>query len=280
MNKFQCVPSVRKKLMSHEGIAPGRAFDNILVLGTEGTWCFVLETSAGLILIDALWPGQACIDIIESGLRAFGHEPDEIKALLITHGHLDHTGCGGHFVKHYGVVPYMSKRDYDFICQTTQDAAEPEKRMDYEVTHFLNDGDAFTLGDTTVEVFSTPGHTPGGLSFIVPAIDQGERHLAMMWGGTNPPVDPQLLAAYFRSLDTFEAACAARGVDAILSNHPFYDNGVEKLALMRNRLEHVQNPFITGGIGVKKQLQLFRECCIGAIDGTPGSCWAYPLAEG
>lgn len=280
MGKFLCVPSVRAKLMTREGAEPGKAFDNIIVMGTVGTWCFALETSEGLILIDALWPGQACINTIESGLRAFGHEPSEIKAILITHGHLDHTGCAGHFVREYGAVPYMSETDYRFVCESTANNTEPEMHMDFEVTEFLNDGDVVTLGDTSVHVFETPGHTPGGLSFIVPAIDQGEMHYAAMWGGTNPPIDPKLLASYFRSLEHFEAACTVMSADAVLSNHPFYDNGMEKLALMRNRLDHVKNPFITGQDGLRKQLAVFHDSCVGAIDGTPGSCWAYALTEG
>ena len=280
MAKFLCVPSVRTKLVSRKGEAPGRAFDNIIVMGTAGTWCFAMETSDGLILIDALWPGEECIEIIESGLREFGHEPSEIKAILITHGHLDHTGCAGHFVHKYGAVPYMSETDYHFVCETTANNEDPVMRMDFEVTEFLKDGDVLSLGDTTIDILETPGHTPGGLSFIVPAYDRGEKHYAAMWGGTNPPVDPKLLAAYFRSPEHFEAACAAKGADAVLSNHPFYDNGVEKLALMRNRLDHVKNPFITGWDGLKAQLAVFHESCVGAIDGTPGSCWAYPLTEG
>jgi metallo-beta-lactamase class B len=40
-----------------------------------------------------------------------------------------------------------------------------------------------TLGDTTVTIYITPGHTGGTLSVLVPVRDNGQPHLAVEWGG-------------------------------------------------------------------------------------------------
>ena len=46
------------------------------------------------------------------------------------------------------------------------------------------DGQKLTLGDTTITIYITPGHTGGTLSFLVPVKDHGVPHVAMEWGGT------------------------------------------------------------------------------------------------
>ena len=46
------------------------------------------------------------------------------------------------------------------------------------------DGQRLTLGDTTLTMYVTPGHTPGTISTLIPVRDQGRPHLAAEWGGT------------------------------------------------------------------------------------------------
>ena len=62
------------------------------------------------------------------------------------------------------------------------------------------DGQKLTLGDTTLTLYLTPGHTPGTISTLVPVKDGGRPHLAAAWGGTafNFPRTPE----NFRSTST------------------------------------------------------------------------------
>ena len=48
----------------------------------------------------------------------------------------------------------------------------------------VTDGQKLTLGDTTLTLYLTPGHTEGTISTIVPVRDGGQRHVAAAWGGT------------------------------------------------------------------------------------------------
>lgn len=246
-------------VMSKEPMKPAKIFDNMGIVGTAGTCCAIIETSEGLILLDALWPNPLYIDIIENGIRELGYDPADIKILLISHGHPDHSGCGKHFVEKYGAVPYMSKVDYEFEKVFCEKAGNPEWTFDFEVDHFLDEGDVLTLGDTSIYCFSTPGHTPGGLSFIVPVKDQGREHMAALWGGSAPP--PQLEAnyQYLRSLDHFIEACRKYHVDADFMNHPVLNNGVERMAVMINRLDQVANPFVIGEEGYIRFTDLYRQ---------------------
>ena len=152
---------------STEAIPPVKIFDNMAIIGSAGTNCVVIETSEGLILLDAMWPGKLWEDMIEDGLKSLGYNPADIKILLISHGHPDHSGCGRHFIEKYGAVPYMSKVDYEFEKEFCAQANNPDWYFDFTVENFLDEGDVLTLGDTDIMCFSTPGHTPGGLSFIL-----------------------------------------------------------------------------------------------------------------
>jgi metallo-beta-lactamase class B len=235
----------------------------------------VIETSAGLILIDALWPDPVYADIIEEGMRELGYNPADIRILLISHGHPDHSGCGGHFIDEYGTVPYMSEIDYHFEKEFCAKASRPDWTFDFEVTHFLSEGDVLTLGDTAIRVYSTPGHTPGGLSFILPVFDQGRPHTAALWGGTAPPPNLEANYQYLESLDHFIAACKENHVDAEFMNHPILNNGVERMAVMRNRIDQVANPFVVGEDGYIRFTELYRQLAedniaAGCIDYTKG----------
>ncbi|MCQ2553561.1 MAG: MBL fold metallo-hydrolase [Clostridia bacterium] len=243
---------------SHEVVPAVKMFDNLAFIGTIGTNCLLIETSEGLILLDAMWPGQFYEDLIEDGIRSLGYDPADIKILLISHGHPDHSGCGKHFIDKYGAVPYMSKVDYDFEIEFCKKANNPDWTFDFEVDHFLDEGDVLTLGDTNIYCYSTPGHTPGGLSFVIPVKDQGRDHVAALWGGSAPPPVLEANYQYIRSLDHFIEACKKHHVDADLMNHPILNNGVERLAVLRNRLDQVANPFVIGEEGYIRYTELFR----------------------
>ena len=46
------------------------------------------------------------------------------------------------------------------------------------------DGQKLTLGDTTLTMYLTPGHTLGTISTLIPVKDNGTPHLVAEWGGT------------------------------------------------------------------------------------------------
>jgi metallo-beta-lactamase class B len=250
--------AARRLLASKEPAPPTKVFDNVGIVGSPGTSALVIETSEGLILLDAILPGKVYSDMLESGMRALGYNPADIKFLLISHGHPDHTGCGRHFIDSYGTVPYMSRVDYAFALDASKNESNPEWQFDYRVSNFIEGGETLILGDTAIQVYSTPGHTPGGLSFLIPVRDQGRPHMAALWGGSAPPPDITLCRTYLESLEAFKAACRQNHADADLHTHPPLNNGMERMAVMRNRIDQVANPFITGTDGCLRYLDMFR----------------------
>lgn len=233
-------------------------FDDLLIVAQRETNCFVLKTNDGLIIIDAIWPTKEAFDAIVDAVKEAEWNPDTIKKLILTHGHVDHTGCGKWFVEQYHVATYLSKVDDLIWKEHPTKPDRPETWKDYNVDHYLQDGDTITLGDKTIYVYSTPGHTPGCLSYMFPVNESGEEHMAALWGGTTPPWSETEVKQYLKSLDYFVDAAMRRNVDVALSNHTAIDNGLERIAYSRKRLSYMPNIYIIGSEGFQRYCQVFR----------------------
>lgn len=223
-----------------------RFFDNLSFIGNESVGCFLIETSEGLIMLDSMEP--QFFPEVEQGIKDLGYDPHDLKHILVTHGHFDHWGTSGYFQEKYGTKVHLSQVDIDFAY----DANHPKKAFPgYPVPYFKFDepiegGDVFVLGDTEVEIYSTPGHTPGGLSFIFKVYDEGREHLCSLWGGTGLRRTMEENVQLLESCEEFARIGIEKGVDVAISTHPFVDNTVERLAVVRNIVDGVPNPFVLG----------------------------------
>lgn len=73
--------------------------------GTEVNWVIAQEGTA-LTLIDAGWIGDT--QEVERSIRSLGRRPEDLRAVLLTHAHADHTGALNHLHDNYRVPLYMS----------------------------------------------------------------------------------------------------------------------------------------------------------------------------
>lgn len=233
-----------------------RFFDNMCFIGDPRVACFLLETDEGLVLIDAMDPTQHCVDLIESGIIALGHKPEELAAILITHGHGDHWGEAGYFKKKYGCKVYMSEVDYNFA--TNLPGHFRWKNLDYPMDAYLEDGMVLNYGNTSVLAIHTPGHTAGCMSFIISVYDEGRPHMLALWGGTGimPDTDPDV---YIASVEKFKSICKGKHVDAEVSNHPYVDNLIHKLEIINHIVDGVANPFVIGEEAIERYMDMFKD---------------------
>lgn len=241
-------------------------FDDLLIVAQKETNCFVLKTDNGLIIIDAIWPSKKAYAAIINAIQEVGWNPDTIKKLVLTHGHVDHTGCGKWFVEKNHVDTYLSKIDDIFWQEHPTKPDRPDTWKDYNIDHYLQDGDTITLGDKTIYVYSTPGHTPGCLSYIFPVKENGEDHMAALWGGTTPPWKKTEVKQYLNSLDYFFSEAMHKNVDVALSNHTAIDNGLERIAYSMKRLAYMPNIYIIGSDGFRRYCQVFRTMSYEVLD--------------
>ena len=94
-------------------IVPTKIFDNVYALGNSGTTVYVVRTSAGLLMIDAL-VGDAGRHGAGRfpGFKTLGLDPAQVKIVLVTHGHADHFGGSAYFQEHFGSKVYVSAADW------------------------------------------------------------------------------------------------------------------------------------------------------------------------
>jgi metallo-beta-lactamase class B len=236
-------------------------FDDLLIVAQRETNCFILKTTEGLILIDAIWPRKEAFDAIVFAVRDVGWEPKDIKKLVLTHGHVDHTGCGKWIINAYHPKTYLSERDDIYWRDEPAKKNRPETWKDYSIDSYITEGDTIVLGDKTLFVYSTPGHTPGGLSFIFNVKEDGREHMAALWGGSNPPPKIPDIVQYMKSLDHFINRAEDKNVDVALSNHTSLDLGLERIAYSQKRMTYMPNIYLIGREGFRKYCQLFRNLC-------------------
>ncbi|NOW04310.1 MBL fold metallo-hydrolase [Clostridium beijerinckii] len=243
-----------------------KIFDDLLIVAQKETNCFILKTSEGLIVIDAIWPSKKAFEAIVNSIKSVGWDPDTIKKLVLTHGHVDHTGCGKWFIDKYHVQTYLSQIDDIFWEEHPTKPNRPETWKDYKIDVYLKDGDTITLGNKTMHVYGTPGHTPGGLSYIFPVEEDGKLHMVALWGGTTPPWTKNEVKEYIKSLDYFISEAMCKKVDVALSNHTSVDNGLERIMYSKVRMDYMPNIYIIGQDGFQNYCQVFRTLSYDALE--------------
>ena len=81
------------------------------------------------------------------------------EAIMLTHGHFDHTGAVLSVAGETGATVYMNSRDDSRVQSSDQlEFSLPENGINYD------DGDIINVGGLSFEVLATPGHTEGGVT--------------------------------------------------------------------------------------------------------------------
>ena len=240
---------------------PVKVFDNLYFLGMTEYSVWAITTSKGIILLDAIFD-YSIQDEVDEGLRKLGLNPADIKYVIVSHGHLDHAGGAKYLQEKYGARLVMSAADYDLL---DHDNPRWKPKRDMVAT----DGMKLTLGDETVTLYLTPGHTEGTISTIFPVRDGRQRHIVATWGGTLFNFGPNRprIDAYHRSAERFRDLAAKAGADVILSNHTEYDGSKMKLPAMAARKAGDPHPYVVGRDGVKRYLTVVNECAQAALSG-------------
>lgn len=220
-------------------------FDDLLIVSQQETACFVWKTSEGLVVFDGIWPDAAVYDAIIQAIEAAGWDPDTLCKFVITHGHTDHTGCGKWLVDGHKVTTYLSRVDDAFWRDNPIKPDRPDTWKDFDIDCYVGEGDTIYCGDKAIQVISTPGHTPGCLSFFFPVHDRGKAHMAAILGGSTPPwTDPAGKEVQRQSIDHFVAAAREWGADVLLSTHTAFDKGLERIAYSQARLSYMPNIYV------------------------------------
>lgn len=149
-------------------------------VGTYDLGCYLIDTGAGLILVNSGAPGS--YPLIKANIEALGFKTGDIKIITATHGHFDHVGDLAAFQNDApGAKTYMSERDAPVL--------ESGGNLDYrraegrgiiydpvKVDVRTKPGDHIKLGNTDMTVLQAYGHTPGATSFSFQVTDAGKTY--------------------------------------------------------------------------------------------------------
>ena len=218
----------------YEGrIEPFCIIGNVYFVGTFQASSHLIDTGDGLILIDTGYSNT--LYLVLRSIYKLGFSPYDIKYIIHTHWHGDHTAATPALAHITGAKTFIGEKD-----------AEKVRRY-FEPDILLRDGDVVTLGNTSVEIMETPGHTEGCISAFFNTEEDGKAYRVGMFGGAGANT---LAAGKFDYAgcreDYRNSLNRLRGerVDVFLGNHVWNNDTARKGQLLR---ETGENLFIDSG---------------------------------
>jgi metallo-beta-lactamase class B len=244
---------------------PAKIFDNLYFVGIRSVSAWAVTTSAGIIVIDSLDNSRESETFIEGGLKKLGLDPAQVKYIIITHAHNDHFGGAQYLADKLHAQLVMSETDWGVIEKMQPPPATNTNRGPLPKRgRAVKDGDKLTLGDTTIEIYQTPPHTPGAISLIIPLKDGNQRHVGALWGGIgfNFPQNDQNYTTYANSVQKFAVVAKEKNVDVPMANHSNFDNAFEKMQALKGRAAGAKHPFVLGQDVQQKIFDIQQECAM------------------
>ncbi|PNZ28859.1 hydroxyacylglutathione hydrolase [Staphylococcus rostri] len=135
-----------------------------LTLGFVETNTYFIENDNALLLVDPA--GEA--DRIIAKIERIGKP---LIAVLLTHAHFDHIAALDAVIEKYDVPVYIHSEEVDFLTDPRKNGSAKFSAHGLPIITskaqptLLDEGD-FQIGDFTMTVLHTPGHSPGSLSYV------------------------------------------------------------------------------------------------------------------
>ena len=224
-------------------IDPFRIFGSVYYVGDSWVCVHLLDTGEGLLLIDCGNAGATTL--LVKAIYDMGFRPDDVRWIILSHGHVDHIGGAAFFRNMFGTRLYLGEPDARMFRERpefsfVQDS--PDFMNDvFEPDVCIRDGDVFEFGNLTVECFLVPGHTEGCVALFFDGEEDGRKVRFGYYGGfgfntlTRKHLDEygdtnhRLWDIYAASIDKV----ADMPVDIFLGNHTENNRFFEKLDIMK-----------------------------------------------
>jgi metallo-beta-lactamase class B len=236
---------------------PAKVADNFYFLGTKIHSAWAVVGSDGIIILEALFDYAAPDEII-GGMKKLGLDTGKVKYIIISHAHADHDG-GAKILQDAMPAAHLvyGAEDWDSVDKAANHSGgKPKHDM------VATDGMRFSVGDTSVQTITMPGHTPGTLSFLFEVKDNGKPLRIAYVGGTAIPFNgtPAYYDGYLTSSRKMARAAAEFNATALLSNHTEFDNAYFKAHTAANRKPGEANPFDVGKASVGRYFTVVQDC--------------------
>ena len=213
---------------------PFKIIGNVYFVGTFQASCHLIDTGDGLIMID---PGYSnTLYLVIRSIYELGFNPKDIKYIINTHWHHDHTEATKAMVDLSGAKTLIGFEDKE----------KAEKYFNPDI--LIKDGDTLTLGNTAISFMETPGHTKGTISFFFEAVDNGATYRVGMFGGAGANTMAQGHFDYDGCRDDYRNSLhrlQKEEVDVFIGNHVWNNDTAAKGELL---LKTGENKFIDNNL--------------------------------
>jgi metallo-beta-lactamase class B len=162
-------------------VPPRHLVGNIHYVGAIGISSFLITTPVGHILLDTGF--EETVPLIQRGVEQLGFKVGDIKFILGSHAHNDHTGGHAAMQRLTGAQIVSSAADAELLARGGTDdfSPFPKDLMRYapaKADRIVRDNDTVTLGGVTLTAHLTPGHTRGATTWTMDVDDGGvTRHV-------------------------------------------------------------------------------------------------------
>src|SRR5262245_59030363 len=228
---------------------PFKIIDNVYYVGTDGLASYLITSTQGHILVDAVMPEAT--SQIKASIEKLGFKVTDIKYILNTHAHIDHTGGLAELKQASGAQMVAGEADKPLLEGGYYPGAREIKELDFppvKVDRTVREGDTVKLGNVALTAHETPGHSPGCTSWAFNVKDgDATRSVLIFCSGTvalNRLVTNPTYSGIVTDYKKTFARAKDMKVDILLAPHPEMYKMREKRAKIA---EGAPNPFVNPG---------------------------------
>lgn len=232
---------------------PRKVFGNTYYVGTEGLSAILVTSPEGHVLFDGALAQSA--PLIDAHIKKLGFRTEDVKLILVSHGHYDHAGGVAALARFSGARVGASPSTAAALRAGVNTPDDPQVGFGPEDNGFppvaqvseLAEGDVVKVGDVAVTVHYIPGHTPGSTAYTWRSCE-GDTCKDVVYADSMTAVSapgfrfsgsasyPSRVEAFRRSI----AKLAALPCDVILAPHPSFTVGQTCKTYAANALEGLE----------------------------------------
>ncbi|TFW16422.1 subclass B3 metallo-beta-lactamase [Massilia arenosa] len=245
---------------------PFNVYGNTWYVGTAGLSALLVTGPQGHVLLDGALPQSA--PQIQKNIEALGFRIQDVKYILNSHAHWDHSGGIPALQRASGAVVVASAASERELRAGTNTPDDPQYDPATATTvekltgaRIIQDGDTVNVGPLKLTAHFTPGHTPGSTTWTWQSCEQNVCRNVVYADSLNPvstdgfhftgdATHPDISQSMRASIEKV----AALPCDVIVSDHPGFTDTFEKLKARTA----THNPFVDPA-GCKAYAALFMQ---------------------
>lgn len=230
---------------------PFKVYGNTYYVGTDGLSALLVTGDSGHVLLDAGLSQSA--PLIVDNVRKLGFKPEDVKVILVSHGHFDHAGGVNAIQRYTGARVIASASTAQALQRGENTPDDPQFGLGTAFNSFppvrqvdtLVDRQVVKVGALSIVAHLIPGHSPGSTAHTWRSCE-GDTCLNMVYADSLTSVSAPGFK-YGPRLESFRRSIekvAALPCDIVLSPHPQFTQVDQKLKRRAELKGQGPDPFI------------------------------------